>query len=88
MTSTVLPPKKRAKANLSLSFQAAAVVGGTSPGGDFDDNDDGPVWYAEFDLAPRIDQVPRHVEAPKALRVSGARNRSKHNLKVRLSFHV
>ena len=39
MTSTVLPPKKRAKTNLSLSFQAAAVVGGTSPGGDFDDND-------------------------------------------------
>ena len=81
MTSTVLPPKKRAKTNLSLSFQAAAVVTGTSPGGDFDDNDDGPVWYAEFDLAPRIDQVPRHVEAPKALRVSGA-------LKSRVIKHV
>ena len=64
---------KRAKANLSLSFQAVAAVGGTSPGGDFDDNDDGPVWHAEFDLAPRIDQLPRHVEAAKAMRVSGAR---------------
>ena len=81
MTSTVLPPKKRAKANLSLSFQAVAAVGGTSPGGDFDDNDDGPVWHAEFDLAPRIDQLPRHVGAAKAMRVSGA-------LRTRVMKHV
>ena len=81
MTSTVLPPKKRAKANLSLSFQAVAAVGGTSPGGDFDDNDDGPVWHAEFDLAPRIDRLPRHDDAEKAMRVSRA-------LRLRAVKHV
>ena len=74
MASTGLPPKKRAKAELSAALNAVASVGGTSPGGDLDidDNDDGPVWHAEFDLAPRIDQLPRHVEAAKAMRVSGA----------------
>ena len=63
MTSTgVLPPKKRAKADR------------TFPGSDLDINDDdndGPVWHAEFDLAPRIDQLPRHADAAKAMRVSG-----------------
>ena len=71
MASTgVVPPKKRAK--VSAALHAAAAVGG---GGDLDiddDDDDGPAWHANFDLAPRIDQLPRHDEVDKAMRASAA----------------
>ena len=83
MASTRLPPKKRAKADLSAALYAAAEVGNTSPSNDLDidDDDDGPVWEPEFDLAPRIDRLPRHDDAEKAMRVSRA-------LRLRAVKHV